>query len=153
MKLNVTEKVHVRDTLTSLRILMPVSILHFFKTEDISSFVGPLMPLGFFTIGDISLACVLSRWIPQVDSASGATPADFNGDHSDFNLLPVFSLTLARSPMASRSCRRASDFLNYSPGLASNILAEWKSMEIFFAHFLKIVSLNSHYTLGCQNLI
>ena len=42
-------------------------------------------------------------------------------------LLPVFSLTLARSPMASRSYRRASDFLNYSPGLASDILAERKS--------------------------
>ena len=39
----------------------------------------------------------------------------------------VFSLTLARSPMASRSYRRASDFLNYSPGLASDILAERKS--------------------------
>ena len=38
----------------------------------------------------------------------------------------VFSLTLARSPMASRSYRRASDFLNYSPGLASDILAERK---------------------------
>ena len=42
----------------------------------------------------------------------------------------VFSLTLARSPMASRSYRRASDFLNYSPGLASDILAEWsRKME------------------------
>ena len=39
----------------------------------------------------------------------------------------VFSLTLARSPMASRSYRRASDFLNYSPGLASDILVEQKS--------------------------
>ena len=29
--------------------------------------------------------------------------------------------------MASRSYRRVSDFLNYSPGLASDILAEWKS--------------------------
>ena len=29
--------------------------------------------------------------------------------------------------MASRSYRRASDFLNYSPGLASDILAERKS--------------------------
>ena len=43
--------------------------------------------------------------------------------------LAVFSLTLARSPMASRSYRRASDFLNYSPGLASDILAEWKSKK------------------------
>ena len=39
----------------------------------------------------------------------------------------VFSLTLARSPMASRSYRRASDFWNYSPRLASDILAERKS--------------------------
>ena len=29
--------------------------------------------------------------------------------------------------MASGSYRRVSDFLNYSPGLASDILAEWKS--------------------------
>ena len=29
--------------------------------------------------------------------------------------------------MASGSYWRASDFLNYSPGLASDILAEWKS--------------------------
>ena len=29
--------------------------------------------------------------------------------------------------MASRSYRRASDFLNYSPGLASDILVEQKS--------------------------
>ena len=49
----------------------------------------------------------------------------------------VFSLTLARSPMASRSYRRASDFLNYSPGLASDILAERKSGKIFFTHFFK----------------
>ena len=38
--------------------------------------------------------------------------------------------------MASRSYRRASDFLNYSPGLASDILAERKSEKkeekIFF---------------------
>ena len=36
--------------------------------------------------------------------------------------------------MASRSYWRASDFLNYSPGLASNILAEQKSekKENFF---------------------
>ena len=39
----------------------------------------------------------------------------------------VFSLTLARSPMASRSYQRASDFLNYLPGLASDILAAQKS--------------------------
>ena len=47
----------------------------------------------------------------------------------------VFSLTLARSPMASRSYRRASDFLNYSPGLASDILAEQKSGKFFFTRF------------------
>ena len=47
----------------------------------------------------------------------------------------VFSLTLARSPMASRSYRRVSDFLNYSPRSASDILAERKSekkKKIFF---------------------
>ena len=38
-----------------------------------------------------------------------------------------FSLTLARLPMASGSYQRASDFLSYSPGLASDILAEQKS--------------------------
>ena len=47
----------------------------------------------------------------------------------------VFSLTLARSPMASRTYRRASDFLNYSPGLASDILAERKSGKFFFTRF------------------
>ena len=31
--------------------------------------------------------------------------------------------------MASRSYRQASDFLNYSPRSASNILAEWKSQK------------------------
>ena len=31
--------------------------------------------------------------------------------------------------MASRSYQRASDFLNYSPGLASNILAEQKNWK------------------------
>ena len=44
-------------------------------------------------------------------------------------LYTVFSLTLARSPMVSGSYRRASDFLNYSPGLASDILAERKSKK------------------------
>ena len=53
------------------------------------------------------------------------------------HLNPVFSLTLARSPMASRSYRRASDFLNYSPGLASDILAERKSRKFFFTRFFK----------------
>ena len=52
------------------------------------------------------------------------------------SVLAVFSLTLARSLMVSGSYRRASDFLNYSPGLASDILAEWKSekkeKKIFF---------------------
>ena len=44
--------------------------------------------------------------------------------YSTFRLhlfITVFSLTLARSPMASRSYQWASDFLNYSPRLASNI--------------------------------
>ena len=36
----------------------------------------------------------------------------------------VFSLTLARSPMASSFYRRASWFWSYSPGLASDILVE-----------------------------
>ena len=49
--------------------------------------------------------------------------------------LAVFSLTLARSPMASRSYRRASDFLNYLPGLASDILVEQKSRKFFFTRF------------------
>ena len=66
----------------------------------------------------------------------------------------VFSLTLARSPMASRSYRRVSDFLNYSPGLASDILAERKSekkkKKIFFK---KIVSPSSHDTVAFQKLI
>ena len=42
-------------------------------------------------------------------------------------LIPaVFSLTLARSPMASRFYQQVSDFLKYSPSLASDILAEAK---------------------------
>ena len=49
----------------------------------------------------------------------------------------VFSLTLARSPMASRSYRQASDFLNYSPGLASDILAERKSEKKEEKNFFK----------------
>ena len=61
----------------------------------------------------------------------------------------VFSFTLARSPMASRSYRWASDFLNYSPRLASDILVE----NFFYSFFLKIVSPDSHYTLACQRLI
>ena len=68
--------------------------------------------------------------------------------------ITVFSLTLARSPMASRPYRRASDFLNYSPGLASDILAERKSekkkKKIFF---LKIASPCSHDTVAFQKLI
>ena len=55
------------------------------------------------------------------------TPAPEQTSPPNRHHLPVFSLTLARSPMASRSYRRASDFLNYSPGLASDILAERKS--------------------------
>ena len=49
----------------------------------------------------------------------------------------VFSLTLARSPMASRSYRRASDFLNYLPRLASDSLVERKSGKFFFTRFFK----------------
>ena len=52
-------------------------------------------------------------------------PADIWEFKVGFNVnIAVFSLTLARSPMASRFYRRASDFLNYSPRLASDILAE-----------------------------
>ena len=52
----------------------------------------------------------------------------------------VFSLTLTRSPMASRFYQRASDFLNYSPRLDSDILveAEQKSGKKKFYSFLKI---------------
>ena len=39
---------------------------------------------------------------------------------------PVFSLRLARSPMASKSYQRVSDFLNCLAGLTSDILAEQK---------------------------
>ena len=56
--------------------------------------------------------------------------------------------------MASGSYRRASDFLKYSPGLASDILAEQKSekkeKKIFF---IKIVSPSSHDTEACQKMI
>ena len=69
-------------------------------------------------------------------------------------MLPVFSLTLARSPMASRSYRRASDFLNYSPGLASDILAERKSGKKGKKLLLfKIVTPTIHDILACQKLI
>ena len=63
--------------------------------------------------------------------------------------MTVFSLTLARSPMASGSYRRASDFLNYSPGLASDILAKRKSEK----KKKKIVSPSSHDTEAYQKLI
>ena len=49
--------------------------------------------------------------------------------------LSVFSLTLARSPMASRSYWQVSDFLNYLPGLASDILVEWQSRKILLLIF------------------
>ena len=65
----------------------------------------------------------------------------------------VFSLTLARSPMASRSHRRASDFLNYSPGLASDILVERKSEKKKKNFFLKKLFPQAAMTLGCQKLI
>ena len=56
--------------------------------------------------------------------------------------------------MASRSYQRASDFLNYSPGLASDILVEQKSekkRKILF--FKKIASTRSHDTVAFQKLI
>ena len=62
----------------------------------------------------------------------------------------VFSLTLARSPMASRSYRQASDFLNYSPGLASDILVELKSEKNEKKFFFKISSPHSHDTVAFQ---
>ena len=63
------------------------------------------------------------------------------------NSLSVFSLTLTWSPMASRSCQQVSDFLNYSPRLASDILVEWKSKKKFFFFA------SSNFTLTCQKLI
>ena len=49
-------------------------------------------------------------------------------------LVTVFSLTLAQSAIVSRSHQQMSDFLNYSPRSASDILVEWKSEKkrIFF---------------------
>ena len=58
----------------------------------------------------------------------------------------VFPLTLARSPMVSGSYRQASDFLNYSPRLASDILAEQKSKKK-----KKKFPPNSHDTETCRN--
>ena len=57
--------------------------------------------------------------------------------------------------MASRSYRRASDFLNYLPGLASDILAERKSekKKKIFCFFLKIASPHNHDTVAFQKLI
>ena len=56
--------------------------------------------------------------------------------------------------MASRSYRRASDFLNYSPRLASDILAERKSEKKEEKNFFKkIVSPSSHDTVAFQKLI
>ena len=55
--------------------------------------------------------------------------------------------------MASGSYRRASDFLNYSPGLASDILAERKSEKKEKILKKKNVSPSSHDTEACQKLI
>ena len=57
--------------------------------------------------------------------------------------------------MASRSYRRASDFLNYLPGLASDILAEQKSekKKKNFCFFFKIASPHNHDTVAFQKLI
>ena len=56
--------------------------------------------------------------------------------------------------MASRSYQQASDFLNYLPGSASNILAEWKSEKKEKKFSLKKnVSPSSHDTVACQKLI
>ena len=54
--------------------------------------------------------------------------------------------------MASRSYRRASDFLNYSPRSASDILAERKSEKKKEIFFKKIVSPHSHDTVAFQTL-
>ena len=71
-----------------------------------------------------------------------------------FEHIPVFSLTVVRSPMARGSYWWASDFLNYSPRLASDILAEQKSEKKEKTFFLKkIVSPSSHDTEACQKLI
>ena len=72
---------------------------------------------------------------PYRDFFSGEAVAQLTKFSRTKMLHAVFSLTLARSPMASRSYRRASDFLNYSPGLASDILAERKRGKFFFTRF------------------
>ena len=67
----------------------------------------------------------------RIQSMSGRYASHWNA------FLSVFSSTLAQSPMASRSYWQASDFLNYSPGLASDILAEQKSGKFFLLVFFK----------------
>ena len=57
--------------------------------------------------------------------------------------VPVYSLALARSPMASDFCRRASDFPKYSPGLAS---------QIFWKIFPKNGKNNNSYFFGLHPL-
>ena len=126
--------------------------------------MGPLIPLS----GDVSSGFQSPEWaalfelcrgahvIRSLGFTCGATPADLlvASMVAELSLPPVFSLTLARSPMASRSYRRASDFLNYSPGLASDILAERKSekkKKKFF--FKKMVSPSNHDTVAFQKLI
>ena len=55
--------------------------------------------------------------------------------------------------MASRSYCQVSDFLNYSPGSASDILAERKSENIEKKFIFKIASPYSHATVAFQKLI
>ena len=62
--------------------------------------------------------CIPAGCVPSaavVVCPGGVHPPPWTDRH------PVFSLTLAHSPMASRSYQWASDFLNYSPRLASDI--------------------------------
>ena len=65
----------------------------------------------------------------------------------------VFSSTLAWSPMASRSYQFESDFLNYLPRLASDILAEQKSRKNFYSIFKNCFpQQSSHFSLSKANL-
>ena len=65
----------------------------------------------------------------------------------------VFSSTLAWSPMASRSYQFKSDFLNYLPWLASDILEEQKSRKNFYSIFKNCFPQQpSHFSLSKANL-
>ena len=55
--------------------------------------------------------------------------------------------------MASRSHRQVSDFLNYSPGLTSDILVERKSEKKKKNFFFFKLFPQAAMTLGCQKLI